>query len=85
MDSKSDMTDALELLKWQLELGVDENTGNIPLNRFSDHPQPNEVEIAVPVSTKQKAPKISSAMTEAKSRAEQSKTLDQLKVCLANY
>ena len=85
MDSKSDMTDALELLKWQLELGVDENTGNIPLNRFSDHPQPNEVQIAVPVSTKQKVPKISSAITEAKNRAEQSKTLDQLKVSLANY
>ena len=27
MDSKSEMTDALELLKWQLELGVDENVG----------------------------------------------------------
>ena len=85
MDPKSDMTDALELLKWQLELGVDENTGNIPLNRFSDHPQPNEVEIAVPVSTKQKVPKISSAITAAKSLAEQSKSLDQLKVSLANY
>ena len=59
MDSKSDMTDALELLKWQLELGVDENVGNIPLNRFSDHPQPNEVELETPVSTKQKVPKIS--------------------------
>lgn len=85
MDSKSDMTDALELLKWQLELGVDENTGNIPLNRFSDHPQPNEIETAVPVSTKQKVPKISSAITAAKSLAEQSKSLDQLKVSLANY
>jgi len=42
MDSKNDMTDALELLKWQLELGVDENVGNIPLNRFSDHSQQNQ-------------------------------------------
>ena len=58
MDSKNDMTDALELLKWQLELGVDENVGNIPLNRFSDHSQQNEVEIEIPVSTQQKMPKI---------------------------
>ena len=43
MDSKSEMTDALELLKWQLELGVDENVGNIPLDRFSDHSQADEV------------------------------------------
>ena len=59
MDSKNDMTDALELLKWQLELGVDENVGNIPLNRFSDHSQQNEVEIEIPVSTQQKMPKLS--------------------------
>ena len=43
MDSKSDMRDALELLKWQLELGVDENIGNIPLDRFSDNSQADEV------------------------------------------
>ena len=85
MDSKIDMTDALELLKWQLELGVDENVGNIPLNRFSDHSQQNEVEIEIPVSTQQKMSKISSAITEAESRAKQSKTLDQLKASLANY
>ena len=85
MDSKNDMTDALELLKWQLELGIDENVGNIPLNRFSDHSQPNKVEIGISVSTRQKMPKISSAIIEAKSRAEQSKSLDQLKVSLANY
>ena len=85
MDSKNDMTDALELLKWQLELGVDENVGNIPLNRFSDHSQQNEVEIEIPVSPQQKMPKISSAITEAESRAKQSKTLDQLKDSLANY
>ena len=85
MDSKSDITDALELLKWQLELGVDENVGNIPLNRFSDHSQPNEVEIEISVSTQQKMPKISSAITEAESRAKQSQTLVQLKASLANY
>lgn len=85
MDSKSDMTDALELLKWQLELGVDENVGNIPLNRFSDHSQQNQVEIEMPVSTQQKMPKISSAITEAESRAKQSNTLDQLKASLASY
>ena len=85
MDSKIDMTDALQLLKWQLELGVDENVGNIPLNRFSDHSQQNEVEIEIPVSTQQKMPKISSAITEAKNRAKQSKTLDQLKASIANY
>jgi len=85
MDSKSDMTDALELLKWQLELGVDENVGNIPLNRFSDHSQQNEVETEIPVSTQQKMPKISSAITEAESRAKQSQTLGQLKASLENY
>ena len=85
MDSKSDMTDALELLKWQLELGIDENVGNIPLNRFSDYSQPNEIEIGITVATQQKMPKISTAINEAKSRAEQSKTLDQLKVSLASY
>ena len=51
MDSKSEMTDALELLKWQLELGVDENVGNIPLDRFSDHSQADEVKIETPVFT----------------------------------
>ena len=39
MDSKSDMKDALELLKWQLELGVDENVGNIPLRDDSATPR----------------------------------------------
>ena len=85
MDSKSDITDALELLKWQLELGVDENVGNIPLNRFSDHSQSDEVKVGTPVSTQQKIPNISSAITDAESRAKQSKTLDQLKASLANY
>ena len=85
MDSKSDMIDALELLRWQLELGVDENVENIPLNRFSDHSQPNEVKKEMPVSTQQKTPKISSAITEAESRAKESQTLDQLKASLANY
>ena len=85
MDSKSNMKDALELLKWQLELGVDENVGNIPLNRFSDHSQPNEVEIEIPVSTQQKMPKIRSAIDEAESRAKQSQTLGQLKASLENY
>ena len=85
MDSKSDMTDALELLRWQLELGVDENVGNIPLNRFSDHSQQNDVEIEIPGSTQQKMPKISSAITEAESRAKESQTLVQLKASLANY
>ena len=85
MDSKSEMIDALELLRWQLELGVDENVENIPLNRFSDHSQPNEVEKEMPVSTQQKMPKISSAITEAERRAKESQTLVQLKASLANY
>ena len=85
MDSKSEMTDALELLKWQLELGVDENVGNIPLDRFSDHSQADEVKIETPISTQQKMPNISSAIIEAKSLAKQSKTLEQLKDSLANY
>ena len=83
MDSKSDMTDALELLKWQLELGVDENV-EIFLDRFSDHSQADEVKIETDFY-KQKMPNISSAITEAESRAKQSKTLEQLKASLANY
>ena len=58
MDSKSDMTDALGLLKWQLELGVDENIENMPLNRFLDHSQPDEVKIETPISMQQKMPNI---------------------------
>ena len=85
MDSKSDMTDALELLKWQLELGVDENVGNIPLDRFSDNSQADEVKVETPVYTKQKMPDLSNAITEAESRAKQSKSLEQLKASLANY
>ena len=85
MDSKSEMTDALELLKWQLELGVDENVGNIPLDRFSDYSQAGEVKIETPISIQQKTPNISSAIIEAESRAKQSKTLEQLKASLANY
>ena len=54
MDSKSEMTDALELLKWQLELGIDENVGNIPLDRFSDHSHADGVKIETPISTQQK-------------------------------
>ena len=85
MDSKSEMTDALELLKWQLELGVDENVGNIPLDRFSDQSQADEVKIETPISTQQKMPNINSAIIEAESRAKQSKNLEQLKASLANY
>ena len=85
MDSKSEMTDALELLKWQLELGVDESVGNIPLDRFSVHSQADEVKIETPISIQQKMPNISSAIIEAESRAKQSKTLEQLKASLANY
>ncbi len=36
MDSKTEMMEAIELLKWQLELGVDENIGNSPIDRFSE-------------------------------------------------
>ena len=50
MDSKIDMTDALQLLKWQLELGVDENVGNVPLNRFSELSQNDEIKIQSSVS-----------------------------------
>ena len=85
MDSNSEMTDALELLKWQLELGVDENVGNIPLDRFSYNAQGDDVKIETPISTQQKMQNISSAIIEAKSRAKQSKTLEQLKASLANY
>ena len=83
MDSKIDMTDALQLLKWQLELGVDENVGNVPLNRFSELSQNDEIKIQSSVSAKQKMPNINRAIAEAESRAEQSKTLDQLKNLLA--
>ena len=85
MDSKIDMTDALHLLKWQLELGVDENVGNVPLNRFSELSQNDEIKIQSSVSAKQKIPNINRAIAEAESRAEQSKTLDQLKNLLAEY
>ena len=85
MDSNSDMTNALELLKWQLELGVDENVGNTPLDRFTDHSQADEVKIETPVTTKQKKPNIGNAITAAESRAKQSKSLDQLKASLENY
>ena len=85
MDSKSEMIDALGLLKWQLELGVDENVENIPLDRFSDHSHADEVKIETPISTQQKMRNISSAIIEAESRAKQSKTLEQLKASLANY
>ena len=85
MDSKIDMTDALQLLKWQLELGVDENVGNVPLNRFSELSQNDEIKIQSSVSAKQKMPNINRAIAEAESRAEQSKTLDQLKNSLAEY
>ena len=36
MDSKTEMMEAIDLLKWQLELGVDENIGNSPIDRFSE-------------------------------------------------
>ena len=36
MDSKTEMMEAIELLRWQLELGVDENIGNSPIDRFSE-------------------------------------------------
>ena len=85
MDSKIDMTDALQLLKWQLELGVDENVGNVPLNRFSELSQNDEIKIQSSVSAKQKMPNINRAIAEAESRAEQSKNLDQLKNSLAEY
>jgi uracil-DNA glycosylase family 4 len=85
MDSKTDMTDALKLLKWQLELGVDESVGNIPLDRFSVHSHADEVKIETSISIQQKMPNISSAIIEAESRAKQSKTLEQLKASLANY
>ena len=85
MDSKSDMIDALELLKWQLELGVDENVGDIPLDRFSDHSQADEVKIETPISTEQKMSNTNSAIIEAEGRAKQSETLEQLKASLENY
>lgn len=85
MDSKNEMTDALEFLKWQLELGVDENIGNIPLDRFSDLSQKDEIKIETPISIEQKMPNINRAINEAESRAGQSKTLDQLKNSLADY
>ena len=65
MDSKIDMTDALQLLKWQLELGVDENVGNVPLNRFSELSQNDEIKIQSSVSAKQKMPNINRAIAEA--------------------
>ncbi|MCH1412607.1 MAG: uracil-DNA glycosylase [Rhodobacteraceae bacterium] len=79
------MTDALQLLNWQLELGVDENVGNVPLNRFSELPQNDEIKIQSSISAEQKIPNTNRAITEAESRAERSKTLDQLKSSLAEY
>ena len=58
MDSKIDMTDALQLLKWQLELGVDENVGNVPLNRFSEPSKNDEIKMQSSVSAEQKMPNI---------------------------
>ena len=85
MDSKSEMTGALELLKWQLELGVDENVGNVPLNRFSEASEKGEIQIDGQIPTDQTMPISNRAITEAESKAKQSKTLDQLKSSLAQY
>jgi len=85
MESKNDIIDALGLLKWQLELGVDENIGNIPLNRFSDHSQKDEIKVRTPISQQQKTSNINRAVAEAEFQAEQTKNLDQLKSSLANY
>ena len=85
MDSKSEMIGALELLKWQLELGVDENVGDVPLNRFFEASQKDEIKIDSPIPTDQALPISNRAITEAESKAKQSKTLDQLKSSLAQY
>ena len=60
---------------------VDENVENIPLDRFSDQSQADEVK-ETPISTQQKMPNINSAIIEAESRAKQSKNLEQLKASL---
>ena len=58
MDSKTEMMEARELLKWQLELGVDENIGNSPVDRFSEitlDPDPKKKNL---ISEDQKMPKL---------------------------
>ena len=85
MDSKTEMIEAIELLRWQLELGVDENIGNSPIDRFSEitiDPDPKKKKST---SEDQKMPKLNTAITQAESLAEQSENLDQLKNSLANY
>ena len=85
MDSKTEMMEAIELLKWQLELGVDENIGNSPIDRFSEITRDLDPKKKKSTSEDQKMPKLNTAITQAESLAEQSENLDQLKNSLANY
>ena len=85
MESKNEIMDALELLNWQLELGVDENIGCVPLDRFSDQSQMDETKMKTSISQKQKMSNLDRAVAEAVFQAEQTKNLEQLKSSLANY
>ncbi len=58
MESKNEIMDALELLKWQLDLGVNENIGCVPLDRFSDHSQMDETKMKTLISQQQKKRRI---------------------------
>ena len=85
MDSKTEMMEAIQLLKWQLELGVDENIGNTPIDRFLENTPDTDTKKKKSISEDQKMPKLNTAITEAERLAEQSDNLEQLKNSLANY
>ena len=70
MDSKTEMMEAIELLKWQLELGVDENIENSPIDRFSEITLNLDPKKKNSISEDQKMPKLNTAITQAKSLAE---------------
>lgn len=85
MDSKTEMMEAIQLLKWQLELGVDENIGNRPIDRFLENTPEPDTKKKKSISEDQKMPKLNTAITEAERLAEQSDNLEQLKNSLAKY
>ncbi len=81
---------SLELLEWYVELGADECTGEMPVDRFAAAAEPKQerpkpVRDPAPVPDVKRPKPIDAAITAAETAAGQAETLDALRNAMSVY
>lgn len=88
-----EMTSAIDILRWHVDMGVDETIGEIPVDRFAlvekpraAAPMPNPVEVRRPAAPAAALPQASDELVKSATQiASQAQNLDELRAALEQF